>query len=266
MTRLGARLLVVLIATDVLAAHDLWIEPSAFAAELGEAVAVHLRTGEGFEGDPVPRDGAATARLAVVAPTGERALAGVEGVDPAGILAPSEPGAHWLVYESRARRLVLEAGRFERYLRQQGLDAVIARRAARGESGEPGRELYQRCAKSLVTVAGAAAGDGHRPVGCGLELLLDSSPSVAAAGGAVSLRVRFRRRPLARVLVSALPRGGAGAALAARTDEDGRVSFAVDRPGAWLFKAVHMEPIADSTVEMDWRSWWASLTLRLEEE
>lgn len=262
--QLGAGLGLVLATANTVLAHDLWIEPSAFAPQPGERVAIHLRVGERFEGDPVPRDGAGIARLAVLAPAGERPLPGVEGVDPAGILISAELGANWVVYESRPRPLALDAARFESYLREEGLEAVIARRAARGESGQPGRELYQRCAKALL-VAGEPSAEGwRRAAGCELELLLDSPPVQATAGGAVSLRLRFRGAGVAGLLVSASSRGRPSEVLTARTDLRGRVSFAVDnRPDVWLFRTVHMEPLADVAVAADWRSWWASLTVLL---
>ena len=265
MARIGGWLVLAVIAADSLAAHDLWIEPSTFAPPPGQPVAIRLRIGDRFQGDPVPRYDAGIARLAVLAPAGERALPGVEGVDPAGILASQEPGAHGVVYESRPRRLTLEAGRFERYLREEGLERIVALRQSRGESALPGRELYQRCAKTLLAVGGEAGGGWRRVAGCDLELLIESAPSSSAASGALALRLRFRGGPLAGALVSAVPRGRRQAALAARTDGHGRVSFAVDRPDVWLFTTVHMEPIADAGDSADWRSWWTSLTVRLED-
>ena len=38
-----------------LAAHDFWIEPTGFRADLGRVVGVKLRVGDDFHGDPVPR-------------------------------------------------------------------------------------------------------------------------------------------------------------------------------------------------------------------
>ena len=37
-------------------AHDFWIEPTGFMADLGRVVGVKLRVGDDFHGDPVPRN------------------------------------------------------------------------------------------------------------------------------------------------------------------------------------------------------------------
>ena len=199
----------------------------------------------------------------MLAPEGERPLPGVDGVDPAALLSPRRPGSHWLVYESRPRRLTLPAARFESYLREEGLEAVARMRAESGSAGESGRELYQRCAKSLVTVAGPPDEGWRGPVGCELELVLDRSPREAVAAGGIALRLLFRGRPLAGALVGAVARNRAVPPGARRTDEQGRVAFAVERPGDWLFRAVHMQAVTDPVAEADWRSWWASLTAHL---
>ena len=126
-----------------------------------------------------------------------------------------------------------------------------------------GREVYRRCAKSLLVVGGSAAGH-RRPAGCEMELLLDRLPDPSGgAGDEVVLTLTLRGAPAAGVLVSALAAGRPEPADTARTDSRGRVSFPVGAPGVWLFRAVQMEPIATPEEGADWRSWWASLTVRL---
>ena len=49
----------------------------------------------------------------------------------------------------------------------------------------------------------------------------------------------------------------------ARTAGDGRVRLLLARPGEWLAKAVHMIENTD-TEDVEWESYWASLTFRLD--
>ena len=49
--RLGA---IPLMLTAV-SAHDMWIEPATFLPENGQILAVRLRVGQDFLGDPLPR-------------------------------------------------------------------------------------------------------------------------------------------------------------------------------------------------------------------
>ena len=101
-------------------------------------------------------------------------------------------------------------------------------------------------------------------MGCRLELLLESAPN-ESANGEQHLALRFDGAPLAGALVSAVPHGRPRRELSARTDALGRVSFPIGQADTWLFRTVHMEPLADASAPADWRSWWASLTVRLGE-
>ena len=249
-------------AATPLLAHDFWIEPSTFRPEVGATVGIALRVGEGFRGDPVPRTPARIERFVLVSPSREAPIEGASAAsDPAGVARISEPGVQVVGYRSNASRVDLEAAKFEQYLKEEGLEAIVAERARRGESAKPSREIYSRCAKSLLA-AGAGSKAGHdRELGFTLELVPEKNPYADRSGGTLPVRLRHRGKPLAGALVVALQREAPEKRLSARTDEEGRVTFAL-APGAWLVKAVHMVPApADSGA--DWESLWASLTFEV---
>ena len=245
-----------------LLAHDFWIEPSTFRPEMGANVGFALRVGEGFRGDPVPRSPGRIERFLLVSPSREAVIEGVPGQEPAGVARVSEPGIQVAGYRSNTSRVELEAEKFEQYLKEEGLETIIAERARRGESAKPSREIYSRCAKSLLA-AGAGAKSGHdRELGFPLELVAERNPYAYSIGGPFPVRLEYRDKPLAGALVVAVNREAPEKRLSARTDAGGRVSFALARPGAWLVKAVHMVPApADSGA--DWESLWASLTFEV---
>ncbi len=242
-----------------LAAHDFWIEPAAFRVEPGAHVALRLKVGERLAGEPVARRPERIVRFVAVSPSGEREVAGVTGADPAGVFVAEESGLHVIGYQSNPARLELEAARFERYQGEEGLERIVALRAERGEGGQPGRELYSRCAKSLVAVGDGSAGRTDAAIGCPVELVAETNPYALAAGGELSVRLLLRGEPLAGALVVALPAADPGLAQAARSGADGRVRFLLPLGGLWLVKAVHMER-APTGLGADWESWWASLT------
>src|SRR5687767_8208439 len=121
-----------LAATLTAAAHEFWVRPSSFAASAGQKIDVRL-----FVGDAFP---------------GEASLDGRNGVDPAGSVTLNDPGAHILVFRNLPSRLELEGGKFDEYLADEGLDHIIAKRKEKGDSTKPGREMFSRCAKSIVRV------------------------------------------------------------------------------------------------------------------
>lgn len=246
------------------AAHDFWIEPARFDPPVGQALAVRLVVGEGFRGDAVPRPASRLVRFAAVDGGGERPIPGVDGLDPAGVVVVERPGWLAIAYEGNAARLELDAERFERYLQEEGLDAVLRHRAANGAAGRPGRELYSRSAKALLRAGSTTDAAAALPpiLGLPLELVPESDPHVVAADQPFVVRLLYRGRGLSDVRVVAMPASDPGAAQSARTNAEGRASFHLDRPGAWLVKAVHMEPAAVG-LDADWSSWWASLTFAI---
>ncbi len=246
-------------------AHDVWIEPATFSPTVDHPIEVHLRVGEAFRGETVARNPRRIRRLVAVDPSGsERPLPGLDGARPAGFLRPAEAGPVMLLYESTRARLELPAATFERHLAREGLERVSEARRERGEVGEPGRELYSRCAKALVVVSGAGDEAPAPPgrLGCRLELVLESRLDRLAVGREVAVRLLFDGRPLAGARVDALAKGSPDAVASWRTPVDGGLRIALDRSGAWLVRVVHMEPAQPDT-DADWESWWASLAFEV---
>jgi uncharacterized GH25 family protein len=269
----AAASLVALIAFAVAApafAHDFWIEPTTFQPQVGSTVGLALRVGQNFRGDPVPRDPGFIEKFVLVSATGEQAVGGRPGRDPAGVASITEPGWAVVGYRSRPKPIELAADKFELYLKDEGLESVIAARAARGDSQKPGKEIYSRCAKALLDGNGAGGNGYDRTIGQRLELVAEKSPKQAAGGGALPVHVLFEGKPLAGALVVAINREDPTRRLSARSDKAGRVALALAPAGGrgtpandvWLVKAVHMVP-APPPSGADWESLWASLTFEV---
>src|SRR5687768_5354354 len=75
-----------------LSAHDMWIEPTAFAPEVGKIIGSRLRVGEDFLGDPIPRNPSLIHEFISVDAAGRRPVTGRAGADPAGLVRIAEPG------------------------------------------------------------------------------------------------------------------------------------------------------------------------------
>jgi hypothetical protein len=250
------------------AAHDFWIEPSSFTPRAGDEVAIGLNVGENLAGEPVPRRPGRIARFVVAGPDGERPVPGEDGKDPAGRIRIEAPGLHVVGYRSLTTRIDLDAAKFEAYLAEEGLESIVERRAGRGESGKPGREIYSRCAKALI-LAGPRPGPGDpgpapeppadRALGFTLELVAERSPYGLDASRELPVRILHEGKPLAGALVVALSREAPLRKQKHRSDAEGRAVLEIDRPGLWLVKAVHMVP-APPASGADWESLWASLT------
>ncbi len=242
-------------------AHDFWIEPSSFHPARGDEVSFSLKVGQDFRGDPVPRDDRRILGFALLSAAGARPIPGAPAADPAGTARIENGGWTVVAYRSGRSPITLEAGKFEQYLADEGLDGVVAARRKRGESGKPGNEVFSRCAKALLSVGGDSSGF-DRVVGLTLELVPERSPARVPAAHRLPVRLLYENRPLSGVLVVAMNRADPAAKVRVRTARDGRAVLPLDRGGVWLVKAVHMVPAPRET-GADWESLWASLTFEV---
>jgi len=244
------------------AAHDMWIEPSGFKPVIGRTVGFRLRVGQDFQGDPLPRDPNLIERFIVADGTTTTAVVGRDGADPAGLMRVASAGLFVVGYHSKPSPVVLQAPKFNEYLAQEGLETIAALRAKRGESNAEAREVFVRCAKSLLLAGPLEAAQQDRVLGLPLELVADRNPYVLTPGQSLGVRLLYRDQPLAGALVVALNQRDPMARVAARSDKAGHVTLKLTQAGPWLIKAVHMIP-APSGSDSQWASYWASLTFEL---
>jgi uncharacterized GH25 family protein len=260
-TMLTVALALMLGAGATLKAHDFWIEVSDVQPPAGTAVRVHLKVGEHFAGEPVRRNNARIERFVTTGPDGEREVLGADGAAPAGIVRFERPGVWAIGFQSRPSALQLEAGAFERYLQEEGLEHVLRDRQRRGEQHSVGRERFVRSVKALVRYGGSMPNTGYdRQLGLPLELVPETDPFSTAQS--LSLRLTYLGRPLKGALAFALLKDDVNAGrgkvvLRVRTDDTGRLRVPLER-GLWLIKAVHMVRVDQP--DADWESVWTSLT------
>jgi uncharacterized GH25 family protein len=241
-----------------LAAHDMWIEPTTFSPALGEIVGLKLRVGQDLLGDPLPRDPALINQFVVEDPEGRKPVVGRSGGDPAGVMRVAAAGMLVVGYRSNPSTVTLTPEKFDQYVKEEGLESMAALRARRGQTGST-RDMFSRCAKSLVLSGPASQAQGDRALGFTLELIAERNPAMLASGQDLPVRLVYENRPLAGALVVAINRAHPAEKLSARSDQQGRVRFRLPRGGMWLIKAVHMTE-APAGADADWVSYWASLT------
>lgn len=248
--------------TVPVAAHDFWIEPTSYLPEAGKIIGIRARVGDGFLGDPVPRDSSILEQMVVDDASGRRPVIGRDGADPAGLLRVVAPGLHVIGYFGKPSRVELAANKFNTYLQEEGLDRVASARARLNQSDSGVRELFTRCAKTLVLLGTPSPDQRDRALGCALELVAERNPYALEPGQALPVRLTYEGNPIEGALVVAMNRRRVSEKISARSDRDGRVRLVLPVGGTWLIKAVHMVP-APATADADWSSYWASLTFEL---
>lgn len=255
--------LAVALGPGAAAAHDFWIEPSAFRPARGAEVALRLYVGQDFRGDSLIYLPELHERYIYVDAAGEHPVPGVPGDDPAGKIRPRAPGTVVVGYRSAPFTISFKTlAEFEAYLATEGLEHIGAQRRRLNKPERDITERYSRAAKSLIDVGPAGTSGGDRRLGFTLELVAERNPYALKPGTELPLRLYYADRPLADALVIAFTNDRPLEKLRARTDRDGRVRLALPRSGVWLVTAVHMVPAAKG-VKADWDSIWASLTFEL---
>lgn len=248
-----------LVITASALAHDFWIAPTTFKPGLNTLVGLHLQVGHLPKGDPLPRLEGSFEKFVVVDPSGTvKDVAGKEAAIPAGIIRVTESGLHIIGYRSRPSPITLDAEKFEAYLREEGMDSIVAEREKRGESSQPGREQFSRAAKTIINVGDGGTTGFDRVLGFRMEIIPEANPCTLKAGDELPLRLVFDGAPLEGAEVHAACAEDPDAVTKFRTDKDGRVRVRIDREGHWLLNSVHMVRVDGK--ECDWESVWASLT------
>ena len=260
-------------------AHDLWLEAETVAAPAakGEESVLHLRLGDQFktlEERPLQKD--RVTRFDLFSDRAKRRdllAAGQEGQQPVAKLRP-DPGALLAVMDRSPRPITMDRDRFNRYLGDEGQEAITALRARLGQTDQPGKEVYTRYLKTLLQErdpAGALPSTLYkRRVGQRLEILLENDPGRMKPDKTLTVKVLFEGKPLAGAKVFAYRReeGEQGAeALTAVTSAQGLADFKLDRTGVWLVRLVHFrvptERKPDSTAA--WESFWATYSFAVRE-
>ena len=101
--------------------------------------------------------------------------------------------------------------------------------------------------------------DAHvtRPAGIAAEFVPSMNPASLSPGNRLSVGLLVQGRPVGGAQIAAVSRT---TRLDARTDADGRVTFAIPSRDAWLIKTVHMQrPVNAGTPAVDWESYWVTL-------
>lgn len=262
-------LLLLLLPAAAVLAQEFWLLPPRFFVAAGSRQKLQFLVGEDFLGKSWTGNSSRLARLVHYSATDSADLtAAATRTDTLQTtVAFRQPGLHLLACTTTNAFAELAGGNFTAYLQENGLDYALALRRQRGETAKPGREVYRRCAKTLV-MAGATTSPVSdsafaRLTRQPLELIPEQNPYTLKAGGALTMRLLYEGKPLPRTLVQVWQRGAPGQKTTRRTklytNQNGRVLFHLSAPGSYMVSAVHMVP-ATNRQTADWQSTWATFT------
>jgi len=258
----------VILALSVLAvpaavrAHDTWLLPGQWAVPVGQSVVLDLTSAMDF---PTPETAARPDRLVDRSMRVGGVVSALE-VSPVAAGAkvlqlsatPAAAGVATLWITTRPRTLELKPDEVEHYLHEVGAGETIGAQWRRS-ADRTWRETYVKVAKTFVRVGEAPKDESWREAaGASLELVPADDPTALSPGQDLPLVLLWNGKPLADLAVGAVA-GAGGTPTLARTDAEGRVTFRLDRPGPWLFRATLIRPAAARRGE--WESLFTTVTV-----
>ncbi|MDZ4282689.1 MAG: DUF4198 domain-containing protein [Hydrogenophaga sp.] len=246
-------------------AHEFWIAPDRFSPPTDAPVTLSLRVGEGFLGEPVGFGQPMAVSLRWHNLRGNTDLTPqLPATEQASVqLSFDQPGTQLIALDTQPISTELAADEFTAYLREDGLERVIAQRQVSGQSALPGRERYRRHIKTMLHVGGKSDSMVGVRTGQTLEIVPLMNPQRLQPGDALPVEVLFEGAPLPRALVKFWSRRGQQFDMVTtRTDAAGKSTTALPWHGAWMVSVVHMVPNVDGKGH-DWDSHWANLTFEL---
>ncbi len=257
----------VLAGSGSLAAHDLFLKLTTYFLPPNTAVRAHLLNGTFTRSEnSVTRDRVADISLVgganrvaldttALAPKGDSTWLGFQ---------TGTEGTYLLGLSVHSREVALTGEQFNGYLREEGLDDVLADRTRAGALTTPARERYTKHVKAIFQVGTRRTDQFGTVLGNAAEIVPLDNPYELKPGNALRVRcfVNGIATPGLVVLAGGLsPAGAPIPELRARTDSAGIASLPVAKPGRWYVKFISMRP--SSAPGLTHESLWATLTFQL---
>lgn len=245
-------------------AHDLFFRAPRYVLAPRESVVVDVLSGTFSRSEnAISRD--RLAQLVLAGPGGRRELDLEQWTedDPksTALVAFEDSGTYVLGAALRPRLLKLSGKAFVAYLKEEGLEDVVAARVAQKRLEEPSRERYSKYLKAIFQV-GAAAGAPLAAMGHAAEIVAEENPYRLGPGDRLSVRCLVDGQPWARKVVFAGGRRGTSDQRFPRqrlvTDEEGRATVQLAGAGVWYVKLVAVREVVNP--EANYESKWATLS------
>lgn len=250
-------------------AHEFWIFPSTFFAKIGEVVELSINVGEDYVGERWGGGSRRVARLRVITPSNDTDVTNSVTQSDADVqLKPftvEQDGTHILALETNNSFIELEPQKFDDYLKEDGLDNALAYRKKNGETQKNGRELYRRCAKTLIQVGEVNNPKIIQNTGMVLEIIPLQNPYFLPKGNPLTCQFLYEGKPLKNTLVRCWRRANGKTALEfKRSNAEGKATFSLPKKGnaTYMVSMVNMVRLQNDP-QADWQSTWGSLTFGL---
>jgi uncharacterized GH25 family protein len=245
-----------------LSAHEFWLNPQKFIYKRMEKVNIRFLVGENFEGENWIGNNERIRSLKLyyggVSDDLSQFITDAEGDSIEYVML--DEGTNLISFNSNNSFINIEPGKFNEYLKEDGLLNALEYRKQNNEMGCNGREFYQRCAKTLLQVGDIKDQTFGITTSMPIDIIPLSNPYQLNNKDLFRVKIFYKGSPLRNALVKTWHRiKNKTEKKDLRTDSKGEIVFPVNTNGRWMISTVKMERLFDNPV-CDWQSYWGSLT------
>ena len=255
------------LAASSLAAHDLFLKLTSYFLPPDTPVRALLLNGTFTTSEnSVTRD--RIADLSLVGPQGRSsldttALSPVRDTTHVRFQTGGE-GTYVLGVSVRPREIALTGEQFNGYLKEEGLDDVVAERIRSGTLARPAKERYAKHVKAVFQVGTTRSEAWATPLGYPAEIVPLENPYALARGAVLRVRCLLDGQPGANLTVLAGGRTRSGARqpqVKVRSDAEGIAAIPLAAAGTWYVKFIRLRESSEPGITHE--SQWATLTFEV---
>lgn len=192
-----------LILFTLLSSHEFWLNPEKFIYKRTEKVNIRLLVGEDFEGENWTGNNERIKSLKLyyggVSDDLSPVVTDASG-DSIEYLMIDE-GTNLVAFNSNNSFIEQEPSKFEEYLKEDGLTNALEYRKQYNETGCNGRELYQRCAKTILQVGNVKDKTFSIATSLPIDIIPSSNPYQFNNKEKVAAKILYKGSPLINALV-----------------------------------------------------------------
>ncbi len=251
-----------LVIISSLLAHEFWISPDKFIYKRGDKINIRFFVGENFEGFNWSGNKENIQSLKLYYGGVNDDLSKYISDLPGDSLELTmlDEGTNLIAYNSKNRFIEIEAPKFHEYLLEDGLFNTIDYRTENNEKDSVGKELYQRCAKTLIQVGLKKDNTSSLATELPLDIIPYTNPYMLKHMDSLKVKILFNDQPVVKSLVKIWHREkGKTIKTDLTTDESGNIKFPTNNSGKWMISIVKMIRLENDSLAQ-WQSYWGSLT------
>jgi uncharacterized GH25 family protein len=255
----------ILFITGIVLPHEFWLQPKKFKYALNEEMNVAFLVGENFEGEPwdLKKNKIEKLELSHLTKTIDLRLQVNPEAKEKLKYKFIEEGTYLLSMQSNEAFIELDSVRFNKYLKEDGLENALDIRKKTNTLDKPSKEFYSRYVKLFVQAGNKTDDTFKKKTGMRIEIIPKQNPCLLKSGDYLQCLVLFNGKPSAHQMVKVWNKiGNTTFQQNNYTENDGTIKFPISSKGPWMVSTVVMIP--SEKPGADWQSFWSSLVFGIE--